>query len=258
MEWVSQWDNGHARSWGHEVDPDDPWLDCAGSASYAADGEGILTVTGTGPRCHVHNPDLSTQWLGALEATLYWRRVTDDETAYGGLEWCLRTNHGTTGDEDEDLCDTRNYGARLRHDGKVDFEKEYSHPSSSARSNRTISNYDAGTGVWWGMKFVIHDTPEGYPHLEQFLDVSDGANGGTWVKINEVIDDGTVWAEGQTACGVGTTSAAYLSGLATRDGSESSLPNISARFRNDGGSELEAWYKKASLRQVIWTPHLLG
>ena len=52
-EWFSKWNNGHARSWDdNSNDPDDSefWTKDKGTGSWKTDGQGILKISGSGPK----------------------------------------------------------------------------------------------------------------------------------------------------------------------------------------------------------------
>jgi hypothetical protein len=243
-EWFSKWDNGQARSFTWGQDPYDPEFHGRGDGSYTIDGQGVLKAASTGGggvRMYVYDqnyqetgydPNLFKTWNN-VEVTVYYMRVSDLGVAYAGMVAGAKIRHVP----DSDLCGTRGYYGRFRHDGGIDFDKEIRHPTSVPQAKATKPWSVLPSNLWIGYKYIVRDVDNGtHVKLELWRDLTDGANGGSWEKLYEYIDTG-LWGTGQTPCASGVDPAQIMTG-----------PNLSVFIRDDDVSDVR--YKKWSIREI--------
>ncbi len=201
-EWSStHWTGTAPYSIDARTDPNDPTQlsGMRGTGTLQVTGDGQLVFGGSQPRIYIH-PTSAGPWQN-VEVTVYYQRVTDDETAWGGL--VIGARSGVEGHGNEP-CDAHTYYARLRHDGRTDFEKELMHTPSATRNSLDPSEVWPPDGqlprqTWIGFKYVIYNPPgQSTVKLESYRDMTEGADGGTWVLLNEAADAGD-WPS-QTSC----------------------------------------------------------
>jgi len=248
--WVSTWDNGLARTFGAgQADPLDPWYRGRGNGTYAVDGKGVLAASGATVRMYLHDPERAHDWRN-VESTVYAYRVADRGVPWGGIVCVVRTNHSAIGASEKiNSCDSRGNGARFRYDGHIDFHKETRHPNSKPARNKAVWR-GMPYRTWIGYKLVVYDLPNGNVKLESWLDLTDGANGGTWTKVNELEDTGANFGVGGKPCRPGVDPALRLTADNARPGSETGRPNAAVYFRSDGVGENGLLYKKMSVREI--------
>ena len=185
------WNNGNPRvlTSAHERDPDDPtqWSMMRGRGELDFKGDERMFMGGEQPRLYLS--DVPNKFWKNVEATVYYKRIKDDSTNWGGI--VIGTRSGPEG-HGSDPCSATTYYARIRHDGKMDFQKELMHPKSQVRESGPIwGGGPLPKNQWIGMKFVVYNiNGDTNVKLELYRDLAEGDNGGTWEKLGEYTDNG--------------------------------------------------------------------
>lgn len=252
-EWNSaHWANGKVRTVKYGEDAGDPtgWTEdhSGGTDGFRIDGQGTMTMSGSGPRFHVNSMDSSkvaAQFFRDVEFTAYCMRKGSAGANYGGMVVGVRSGplgHASGGGDD---CDATTYYARFRNDGKWDFEKELKHPGSTYWSGSGPNTQDPlwkGAKLppnrWIGMKYLAWDLSGAHAvHLELWIDsTSNGSptDGGKWEKVGSVVDSGQ-WTSGDVSGCTYPASTVITPGHGT------------LLWRTDGDT---AVYKNVSVREI--------
>ncbi len=252
-EWTSaHWANTKVRTVKYAEDAGDPtgWTEdhSGGTDGFRIDGQGTMTMSGSGPRFHVNSMDSSkvaAQFFRDVEFTAWYMRKGAAGANYGGMVVGMRSGplgHASSGGND---CDATTYYARFRNDGKWDIEKELKHPGSTYWSGSGLNTQAPlwkGSKLplnrWIGMKFLAWDLPgRNAVHLELWIDsTSNGTpiNGGRWDWVGSVVDSGQ-WASGDVSGCTYPATAVITPGHGT------------LLWRTDGDT---AVYKSVSIREI--------
>ena len=203
-DWYCNWDKGSKRTFGFgPAGSTESELIFRGDGKYTIYGasdptySGQMLVTGSTPRIYVRNTTLENgntvlpppaETWNDVEITFYCNTTNSGQNiSYAGIEAVARTNH----DPDTALCSTRGYGFKINFDGRCQFEKETCHPDVKQTSN--VYPFGKGTRMplnkWIGMKSVARACDNNTKvQQEIWMDMTDGLNGGTWVKLYEFTD----------------------------------------------------------------------
>ena len=224
-EWACKWSVGEVRTITNmKRDPQDAEFIVRGNGSVTVDGKGVATMTGDSPRMYVYDEARAKTWNN-VEVTFYMMRVSEAKAlSYQGMAVGTRSEHQDVGEIPDNVG--RTYYSKFAYDGRAFFIKETNHHAPGGYQNsKELKHFPSGfpKDKWIGMKFVCRTRGQSVK-LEQYEDLSDGANGGRWVKIAETTDNGQ-WA-----------GKPYLTA------------QPSTFIRNDGLGE--ARYKKWTIREI--------
>jgi hypothetical protein len=267
-EWFNVWSTGAQRNLTWDTYSSDPGMVFRGDTSaivYGSAGTraGQMQVTGDAPRIYIR--DSGTEAIPPADSVLKWNNVEVTFYAYStgnsgvgwaGLEAVAKTNHLP----DSWDCATRGYGARMLFDGRLDFEKEVSHPGD-INVQRSLGTWSGGLPLnrWIGFKYVARNVDNNtHVKLELYRELSIGnvvnpsapAGGGTWELVGTFTDTGT-WSTGFGSC---TAQTAWDNGHTDRS-LPLTWPNWSVYLRTDGiTASIPQYYKWLSVREVAPLP----
>jgi hypothetical protein len=215
-DWVSKWETytqDVELESVYDVDPNDNRLVLRGNGDIIikGDGSGEL-LSENSPRAYITAG--SDEGWEDVEFTAYGKYVDDykDPKSYSGLTLVARSSHSLNKASacNEPIyagktcspCKAAGYYARIYKEGnskgETSFQKEYYHASSTvysaSRRVKYFPNNKLPLNTWIGMKFIVYNIPgTDNVKLELYADTTDGENGGTWIKIHEMIDEPGSW-----------------------------------------------------------------
>lgn len=256
IEWFAKWGDGHNRTFENTIDPGDEWFDTAhGHGVYSVDGNGTLTASGNVSRMYVHDPAHAREWSENLEITLYIKRVNETQLVdYSGLLISARSNHGTTGNEDVNICDDRGYYGEVLIRGAWLFQKETAHHQPNGYASAAVKYPWAGLphDKWIGVKYVIRNMDNNTKvKLELYRDMTNGSNGGSWEKITDFVDDGKNFGVGHDSCKPNVDPALKLMHSSVLASSETKKPMMSVYIKKEFAT---MDYSRFSIREIEPAP----
>jgi len=180
--------------------------------------KGVMKMSGYQVRLYI-NPDLisysnrrlkwparNDEYYLNTEISVYYKRTGTDGKSGAGLVIGCRSNSKGHAKPVINYKNTHTYYARFRHDGKVDFVKEMTHPKSEYIYNgvnhthgELFNDDDFPSDVWYGMKFIVYNLDTKRVKLELYIDKKSHAdpdkidNINNWEMVDELVDDGTTF-----------------------------------------------------------------
>lgn len=247
-EWHASWSSNPRVLTTGQVDPYDPEFYVEGSnQTLEIKGDGTARSYGDQIRLYLGDRTKAKKWLN-IELTVYGKRVSEQSGAGSttGFEFQTRTDDGHTSSTAIDpatglprQCAGHAYGFSFRNDGRALVEKEIRHPTSTAQAATNV--WSGGTfprNQWVGMKLIVYSI-DGGAHVKQEMwrDLTDGAGGGTWVKVFEHTDAGG-WSIDPTVAASCDVPPDYII----------TTPQPLIILRND--LVTEEWFKKVTIREI--------
>ena len=149
--------------------------------------------------------NMDTYDFSKLREKGYWHKPTDWKNVEITGEYHYRGGDGPgithfVRSEDHsslhDGCGGSSYKNKIYFNGTSNFNKEQAHPKSWEMPH-IDHNYGDLKHNWVRFKAVMYNLPNGYVHLENWLDPYNNNN---WTKIGYLVDNGG-WGEHGTKCG---------------------------------------------------------
>ena len=200
------WDGTSGQDYGN-FDPQDDMADlvCPATCRATVDATQDVLIATTNSdknswRYYIKDPlDDNTsstwKWSESTEITVYYKAISDysggsihvHARIMGPTEhWLAINTCGGAGHE---------YSYEIKKNLVNQFRKEEFHvePDSGYCDNIEFPDESAPYNQWIGMKLVTKLVNATTMKIEAWKDLTDGANGGTWIKAGEMTDDGTNW-----------------------------------------------------------------
>jgi hypothetical protein len=246
-EWRVKWTGSPRVLRAGQVDPLDPEFVMKGSShTLEIKGDGTARSSGSVIRFYVGDPAKVKRWQN-IELTVYGKRVAELAGAgsTSGFAFETNTDAGHVSSTQRNAagfpvqCDGKAYAFSYRNDGRGLFQKELKHPTYTSQVSKNVwSGSTFPKNQWVGMKMIVYAVNGGRNmKLELWRDLTDGANGGTWTKVNEYTDAGGWAVDPATAASCGIPADYIIT-----------APQPFVVIRND--EIAEQWYKKVSIREI--------
>ena len=244
--WYSNWNNKMTLRSGERSSDDQSFIG-RGNGKIEIDGNEIAHLIGVSPRMYVYDPKKIEKWNN-VEVTVYSKRISETGTKSSqGIVIGARSEH-----QDATLdnpCLGRTYYGRLLYDGRAVFQKEVIHegaysinkPTENNKADWSSYNNTFPRDTWIGVKFVVRTSSDRTSvKLELYRDLTDGKNGGDWIKVAEYTDYGD-WTQTDSGADV-QSKCGYSAGKILIDA------GTSVFIRNDLVKDVQ--YKKFSIREI--------
>lgn len=256
-EWFSNWHTATTHQWtstgtsNSNRDAQDNLVDlhCPSGnvAKVDATGDTMEAAAGSDAwRLYVNDPDKQWVWQPDLEMTVYYKAIATQGGGSGAAIPVRLT--GTTEHQLEFTCSGSGHGVGSENshsNNSIHFRKEYAHDFYGVKMRSAVKNNEKDK--WIGWKHVQKRVGANAMLYQTWMDLTDGLNGGTWVKINEFLDTGNWPLNAEDRQGFLDSNEG--SGKCARV-DEKQVLNMTASsvyLRNDG---YNAFYKKFSVREI--------